>query len=47
MELLQIKHEQENSKLKREAELRTDEYLREIKHKDYQLKEKDEQIRYL
>ena len=47
LELLQIKHEEENSKLKREAELRVDEFLREIKHKDYQLKEKDEQNRYL
>ena len=35
------------SRQKREIELRADEYLREIKHKDYQLKEKDEQIRYL
>lgn len=41
LELLQIKHEEEMSKLKREVELRADEYLREIKHKDYQLKEKD------
>ena len=47
LELLQIKHEEEISKLKREAELRVDEFLREIKHKDYQLKEKDEQNRYL
>jgi len=35
------------SRQKREIELRADEYLREINHKDYQLKEKDEQIRYL
>ena len=47
MELLQIKHEEEMSRLKREHELRIDEYLRDIKHKDYQLKEKDEQLRYL
>lgn len=47
MELLQIKHEEEMSRVKREGELRTDEYLREIKHKDYQIKEKDEQNRYL
>ena len=47
LELLQIKHEEEISKLKRQAELRVDEFLREIKHKDYQLKEKDEQNRYL
>ena len=47
MELLQIKHEEEMSRVKREGELRSDEYLREIKHKDYQIKEKDEQNRYL
>lgn len=47
LELLQIKHEEEMSRLKREAELRADEFLREIKHKDYQIKEKDEQNRYL
>lgn len=47
MELLQIKHEEEMSRIKRESELRADEFIREIKHKDYQIKEKDEQIRYL
>ena len=47
MELLQIKHEEEISRIKRESELRADEFLREIKHKDYQIKEKDEQNRYL
>ena len=45
--MLQIKHEEEASRQKRESELRADEYLRDMKHKDYQLKEKDEQIRYL
>lgn len=38
MELLQIKQEEEMSRVKRESELRADEYLREIKHKDYQIK---------
>lgn len=41
MELLQIKHEEEVSRIKRESEIRLDELCREIKHKDYQLKERD------
>jgi hypothetical protein len=47
MELLQIKHDEEMSRLKRDGELRSDEFLREVKHKDYQIREKDEQNRYL
>lgn len=47
IELLQIKHDEEMSRLKREGELRSDEFLREVKHKDYQIREKDEQNRYL
>jgi hypothetical protein len=42
-----MKHDEEVSRLKRELELRNDEFLRELKHKDYQVREKDEQNRYL
>lgn len=41
MELLQIKHEEDLGRIKREHEIKVEEFLREIKHKDYQLKEKD------
>ena len=47
LELIQIKHEEDVGRIQREHEIQVDEFLRDIKHKDYQLKERDEQIRYL
>ena len=41
IELLQIKHDEDFGRIKREHEIEIDEFLRDMKHKDYQLREKD------